>query len=368
MNTKEKSIFMVGIAVVVFLVFVATPATAEVVDIEDGEIDAFGATTVVNITLGTALNGLSGYNMTVNLSEPGIAEIVGVEFPPWATLHSNSTLPADSFWIKACDMNNQILPGATNINLAKLTIRGDVQGECDINVTATQMDADGGGNMLPGLTVDPGDLTVAKRNLSFSPHESAITIFSTGQIAVVLDEAPNGLASYNVTVSLSNTSIAEIISVSFPAWAISHDNSLLPADSVWIKAVDTNNCIIPGATNINLGTLTIRGDNGGISNITIIVTAMDNDGPYSMPVHTIPGQIEVIPVVSLPGHVNPPTDPDGDGIYEDMNGNGVKDFDDIVVFFNNMEWIGANEPVLYFDFNGNGRIDFDDIVKLFEEL
>jgi len=70
----------------------------------------------------------------------------------------------------------------------------------------------------------------------------------------------------------------------------------------------------------------------------------------------------------FPGKTDIPTDPDGDGIVEDMNGNGYKDFNDVVLFFKQMEWVQANEPVVLFDFNGNGYIDFNDIVRLFEEL
>jgi len=73
-------------------------------------------------------------------------------------------------------------------------------------------------------------------------------------------------------------------------------------------------------------------------------------------------------VLPLPGFTNPPTDPDGDGIYEDINGNNRLDFADVILFFNRMTWIGANEPVGAFDLNGNGRIDFADIVALFNEI
>jgi PKD repeat protein len=75
-----------------------------------------------------------------------------------------------------------------------------------------------------------------------------------------------------------------------------------------------------------------------------------------------------VPVVALPGYTNLPTDPDGDCIYEDLNGNGRLDFADVVLYFNQMEWIAAHEPVSAFDLNGNGRIDFADIVKLFGEI
>ncbi|KUG10023.1 hypothetical protein ASZ90_016567 [hydrocarbon metagenome] len=75
-------------------------------------------------------------------------------------------------------------------------------------------------------------------------------------------------------------------------------------------------------------------------------------------------------VEPFPGYTNRPTDPDGDGLYEDINGNGVLDFDDVVAFYQNMAWVEGNafvgiEP---YDFNGNGRIDYDDIVVLYYEI
>jgi PKD repeat protein len=73
-------------------------------------------------------------------------------------------------------------------------------------------------------------------------------------------------------------------------------------------------------------------------------------------------------VVPLPGVANLPTDPDGDGLYEDLNGNGRADFADLSLYFYEMEWISDNEPVPFFDMNGNGRIDFNDISLLFAEL
>ena len=74
------------------------------------------------------------------------------------------------------------------------------------------------------------------------------------------------------------------------------------------------------------------------------------------------------PALLVPGGAGLPTDTNGDGLYDDVNGNGRKDFADVVLFFNQMTWIAANEPVAAFDFNGNGRIDFADVVQLFNGL
>ena len=48
-----------------------------------------------------------------------------------------------------------------------------------------------------------------------------------------------------------------------------------------------------------------------------------------------------------------------------MNGNGRRDFSDVVLYFNSMTWIGDNEPRAAFDCNDNARIDFADVVWLF---
>ena len=73
-------------------------------------------------------------------------------------------------------------------------------------------------------------------------------------------------------------------------------------------------------------------------------------------------------VVAVPGGTGAPRDLNGDERYEDVNGNGRKDFADVVLYFNQMSWIATNEPLFAFDYNGNNRIDFADAVRLFEAL
>jgi PKD repeat protein len=73
--------------------------------------------------------------------------------------------------------------------------------------------------------------------------------------------------------------------------------------------------------------------------------------------------VTVVPIGSAT-----PRDLDGDGKYEDVNGNGRRDFADVTIYFSQMTWIGANEPLAAFDYNGNGRIDFADVTWLFNHL
>lgn len=53
---------------------------------------------------------------------------------------------------------------------------------------------------------------------------------------------------------------------------------------------------------------------------------------------------------------------------DDPNGNGYRDFADVVLSFTRMQWIAANEPIEAFDLNRNDRIDFAIIVALFSEI
>jgi PKD repeat protein len=84
--------------------------------------------------------------------------------------------------------------------------------------------------------------------------------------------------------------------------------------------------------------------------------------PTPTPVPTYPD------LAIFPGVLAPPGDLDLDGKYEDINGNGRKDFADVTLYFTQMTWCVEHEPLAAFDYNGNGRIDFADVTWLFNNL
>jgi PKD repeat protein len=73
-------------------------------------------------------------------------------------------------------------------------------------------------------------------------------------------------------------------------------------------------------------------------------------------------------VVMVPGGMGVPLDLNSDGRYEDVNGNGSVDFNDVVLYFNQLDWISDHEPLAAFDLNGDSRVDFNDVVALFHAL
>jgi PKD repeat protein len=96
-------------------------------------------------------------------------------------------------------------------------------------------------------------------------------------------------------------------------------------------------------------------------NYTVNLTAANENGTDSKL-----ATINVYEHLVFPGCTNPPTDPDQDDHYEDINGNGILDFDDIVVLYHNVWWIKEKARVAFFDFNSNTLIDFNDVIKLYD--
>jgi PKD repeat protein len=152
---------------------------------------------------------------------------------------------------------------------------------------------------------------------------------------------------------LSGTNVLLTMSTSWPLWPhirVYRPNGTLLGQTSTVR--DYNELTVLAPTN---GTYTVLvGDWEGT-----------DTGNYSLYAQY---HQALLSVVAVPGSSLVPTDTDGDGRYEDVNGNGRKDFADVVLFFNQMSWIAANEPLAAFDFNGNGRIDFADVTRLFNHL
>ncbi len=95
----------------------------------------------------------------------------------------------------------------------------------------------------------------------------------------------------------------------------------------------------------------------------VINATIDDDYGYPTPVVVRPGVIHVLgcprPVAGVV-----PRDLDGDGLYEDLNGNGRLDYDDVVRLFRYFDEPAIRECWQLYDFNRNGRLDYDDIVML----
>ncbi|AKB29105.1 cell surface protein [Methanosarcina siciliae T4/M] len=201
--------------------------------------------------------------------------------------------------------------------------------------------------------------------LYFDPESSSVAENESTEINIVASNFPEGLSGYNLTVSIDDPDVAEIVDIDYPSWALITENSTLPGTSIYMKTVDLEDAVKEGAADVMLATLTVSGKEKGSANLSIGVKRLEEDSGDSIEPALLTGKIEVTLLSPLPDQEYAPKDLNGDGFYEDLTGNGEFSFVDIVAYFHNMDWIEENMPVEYFDFNGNGRIDFDDVVRMF---
>ncbi|MFW6436322.1 MAG: ABC transporter substrate-binding protein [Halococcoides sp.] len=61
-----------------------------------------------------------------------------------------------------------------------------------------------------------------------------------------------------------------------------------------------------------------------------------------------------------------PTDPDDDGLYEDISGDGRINFPDVNTFFQNTDSDAVQDHASYYDFTDDGTVDLQDVLALFE--
>ncbi len=125
------------------------------------QIGTVGETASIPIVLDSAAGGISGYQITVSLSNPSVATITAVTFPDWAALKSASALPSGQVVLKSADLSQQVPEGATGVLLATLTVKGTAIGSTGIVVTPDPtlgvQNRDGN---LYAVSTSPGTLTV----------------------------------------------------------------------------------------------------------------------------------------------------------------------------------------------------------------
>ena len=136
--------------------------------------------------------------------------------------------------------------------------------------------------------------------------------------------------------------------------------TLGPGESVRLRTgtgADTDNDLYWGQQapvwNNGEDQLTVRNSLGG----TTLATGYERSGTtYPLGTCRSPASF---------GGSSPPLDPDCDGRYEDVDGDGRTTYNDVVTLFENFGESLVRDASVAFDFNDNGLHDFDDVVTLF---
>ncbi|WP_029601464.1 alkaline phosphatase PhoX [Natronobacterium lacisalsi] len=199
----------------------------------------------------------------------------------------------------------------------------------------------------------------------------AVSHGATGEVDLTVSSVPDGIAGGRVTVSVEHPAVAEIVDASYhDGLELTSGPTVGDGSSVEFRFADLEDEIGSGRQ-VTLATLELEGTGPGTTDLTIDVHALDDDDAASIDPQSRPSVVVTGPPPIGGGGSGPtdaPTDPDGDGRFEDVNGNGRLDYDDVVVLFEHLEDDAVQLNDEAFDFNENGRIDYDDVVALYDEL
>jgi len=203
-----------------------------------------------------------------------------------------------------------------------------------------------------------------------SVESSSVQARETETVPVTLSSAPDGVSGFELSVTVADTAVCSLSGASIPA-PLNNDTATVTVSesSAHCKVADLDSAIGENASDVTLATLEVDGVAEGATSISVTVEQLDDDAGDALNPSLDAGSLAVTPwPPALDSELEAPTDPDGDGLYEDVNGNNRMDYDDIVELYEHMDDEPAKSNVEAFDFNGSGELDYDDIVKLFEEF
>lgn len=185
-------------------------------------------------------------------------------------------------------------------------------------------------------------------------------------VDLILSEAPQGLERYEVRISVSPSGIARIIGVQSVAIASNFVAVVAQNDDeIRFRGADFSDAVRVGARDVVLARIELQGLAPGIVQISVSVVLFTGEDSQPITPMVSSHQLEFFagPPTLDPQH-SPPQDLDGDGLFEDVNGDGVFNADDALLLAFNVDSAVVLNNVQFFDFNGDGRISFEDAVRL----
>jgi len=158
--------------------------------------------------------------------------------------------------------------------------------------------------------------------MTVTPGSGSVPVGSTTTIPIILDQSPDNLGYVNISLSISNPSVAQITGISYPDfqnWI--HYNTSFPAGSMSFKEQTlSTSSYIPATSGLQLATITVQGLQPGTVSINVdkaavgwvtdtIVYGFADDGSGSLEVTGTPTPTPTTTVPTTTVTTTPTTEP-----------------------------------------------------------
>lgn len=306
-------------------------------------------------------------------TEPGDSEIELAFEPSDQTVSSGTETTAD---VVATNVDGGVGAAELTLSVDDVAVASitdiEVQGDPQSDFVSTSVSPDGSTATVEYATADTadeGDVPIVTLSLQGA---------DTGEAALSIDDA----AAYDESgapYEVSDTSGATV-AVEDPPFTISNltgPETLTSGESGTVSATVTNDGAVVatktvsftvGGSVVNTESMTL--DAGESATVEFDISASEL-GTQSYGVSTVDDSQSdeltvVLPVVGSSDGA--PTDPDGDGQYEDLNGDGTVDVGDVQTLFVNHDDPAVQQYTAQYDYNGDGVVDVGDVQYLFTEV
>jgi hypothetical protein len=186
---------------------------------------------------------------------------------------------------------------------------------------------------------------------------------------VVVENPSSGIASYEVELGLNET--ATTANVSFTEWTF-NKSGLTTVDisdngsSIAASAAQLDNKYSP-ADEVVVGQVTVAAE--GVGDVAIEPTGISVLSNNVTQYDASPESATTTIIENLDPFLdtaNPPRDLTGDGLLEDLDGNGDVNVGDVIILFNNL---GSIDNPGFFNFAGSNpnRVTVGDVIAMFNE-
>jgi len=208
-----------------------------------------------------------------------------------------------------------------------------------------------------------GDDPTDTATVTTVPTNVTVANGSVRTVDVAVRNSSSGVGTYALSLSLANaTGNATIANASVP-------NGTVESQSA--RTVVLGGTADSTAPNVTVATVRLTGVETGRVDVELTADAVTTaDGAQYDALSVANGTVEVVPSADpLPGNEGPPRDADGDGRFEDVNGDGTADLFDALEYFTQRDSEVIRDNPDRFDFDGDGDAgDLFDALALWNEI
>jgi PKD repeat protein len=291
-----------------------------------------GGTVAYDVVVENAEGGVGAIDLAVSVSDGSVAEITDVQLAGAAqgsdTSVTGSSATIDAFGLDTADSGP--------VTVATVTVDTTSVGSTALSLAVTAVGTEAGTNYAVSET-----------------NGASLVVEPSSFLLSNLDAPDSVVRGDTVTVDATVTNDGSVETTKTVAFRFDLDDDGTLAEDEVVASQD-----------VTLG----PGESQTVSLSATVPAGLDL-GEYSHGVFTVDDEQTATISVTLPkiaeSYAGPPQDLDGDGRYEDLNGNGEFDLVDVQAAF-----VNRDSPILtgndaLFDFNDNGGFDLVDVQALF---